>query len=607
MGKSLKFIYGYLKKQKWRIGLALMLSLLSSVLIVIRPRITGLIVDQVAEPVWKALTGGSQVAAGLYTALLELILAILIVTLVRSVCLYCYRYNTEIISQSMLQSLREDLYQKLSILDFDFFDKNRTGDIMTKMTSDCDMLRHFSAYTFFISFENVVLFIGAIIAMLLISPLLTLCLIVVVPFVMVFSGLMAKHVRPKHHGVREKFSALNSAVQENIGGNRVVKAFAREDYEVSKFEERNQNYGNANRAVAKVQAKYIPRLDFFAGMLNVILIIAGGILAVYGKVSIGEIVTFNGLLWAINNPLRMSGWLMSEMQRAVASTERIQEMLETEPKINPELEKEKVKVEKFNGEVEFRHVNFKYDDDYVLKDISFKAQPGQTVAIIGPTGSGKSTLINLISRFYDVSDGEILIDGINIRDIDLYKLRENIATAMQDIFLFSDTIEGNIAYGNPSASFEEVKRVSQAADADNFIRGMEEGYDTIVGERGVGLSGGQKQRIALARALLKDPSILVLDDTTSAVDMETEHFIQQTLKDYFSDRTTFIIAHRISSVKSADLILVLSDGQIIEYGTHENLIHRPVEEAYYRSVYENQMGDFDSFYKAAGGDENGTK
>lgn len=604
MKKSMQFIFGFLKKQRFRMGVALALSLFSSILIILRPKIMGNIVDQVAQPVWEAVTNGKAVSPGLYQVLTALILVILAITLVRSVCWYFYRWNTETISQNMILSLRETMYKKLSILDFDFFDKNRTGDIMTKMTSDVDMLRHFSAYTLFISLENIVVFIGALVAMMVINPTLTLCLLIVVPFVVYFSGKMAKEVRPRFHKVRECFSALNSIVQENIGGNRVVKAFAAEKFETEKFERANQEYGNANRAVAKLQAKYIPDLDFLAGSLNAILIIAGGLLAIMGKVSIGDIVTFNGLLWAINNPLRMSGWLMSEVERAVASAERIQEFLETEPKIKP-VPKQKHKA-RLNGRVEFDHVDFKYDNDYVLRDVCFKAEPGQTVAIVGPTGSGKSTLINLINRFYDVSSGEVRIDGMNVKDIDLYELRENIATAMQDIFLFSDTIEGNIAYGNPDASFEEVKRVSRAADAHPFIEKMEDGYDTIVGERGVGLSGGQKQRIALARALLKDPSILILDDTTSAVDMETDHFIQQALDEYFADRTTFIIAHRISSVKNADLILVISDGQIIESGTHEELIQRPVEEAYYRSVYENQMGDFDTFYQK-GGMGNGTK
>lgn len=606
MKQTLKFINGYLANVKWRIGAALMLSLISSILIIIRPKITGKIVDNIAAPIAAALNIGKPINGQLYQTLTVLILTILAITLLRGVSLYFYRYNAEIVSQSVLKSLREDLYKKLCTLDFDFFDKNRTGDIMTKMTSDTDMLRHFSAYTLFITAENVTLFVGAIIAMVMISPILTVCLAAVVPFILIISLKMSNNIRPLFHGVREAFSILNSTVQENIGGNRVVKAFAKEDFEMEKFSKYNDGYSEANFAVADIQAKYIPTLDFIAGLLSVILIGVGGLLAIRGKVSIGDIVTFNGLLWAINNPLRMFPWLMNEMQRAVASTERIVEFLETEPKINPELTEKKDAPSRFIGEVEFKNVSFKYDNDPILKDISFKAQPGQTVAIVGPTGAGKSTLINLISRFYDVSEGEVLIDGKNVKDLKLTTLRDNIAVAMQDIFLFSDTIEGNIAYGNPNVDFERIKRVSQAADADGFISKMPDGYNTIVGERGVGLSGGQKQRIALARALLKDPSILVLDDTTSAVDMETEHFIQQTLKEYFADRTTFIIAHRISSVKNADLILVLSDGQLIEYGTHENLINRPVEEAYYRSVYENQMGDFDSFY-AKGGEDNGKK
>ncbi|MCH5184722.1 MAG: ABC transporter ATP-binding protein [Oscillospiraceae bacterium] len=601
MKKALRFIFGYLRTQKWRIALAMCLSFISSVLIVIRPRIQGKIIDDVAMPVWNIVNSGGTPGEDIYAHLASLILLIGAVTLMRSVAIYFFRMNAERSSQAILKNLRLDMYKKLNTLDFDFLDRNRTGDIMTKMTSDTDMIRHFSAYTIFILVENAVLFVGALGAMFYISPVLAVSFILILPFVMILSRKMSGNMRPCMHKVREAFSALNTLVQENISGNRVVKAFAREDYEIERFEAKNLGFAEANYGVADFQSKYIPILDFCGMSLNIILILVGGLLAVNGKISVGDIVTANGLLWAINNPLRMSGWLLSETERAVASCERIQEFMDAEPKITRELSADHEDVGRFFGEVEFKNVSFKYDDEYVLKDISFKAQPGQTIAIVGPTGSGKSTLINLINRFYDVSEGQILIDGADVRDIDLYKLRSNISTAMQDIFLFSDTIEGNIAYANPEASIEEIKRVSQAADADGFIQKLDDGYETVVGERGVGLSGGQKQRIALARALLADPSILILDDTTSAVDMETEHYIQETLKTYFSDRTTFIIAHRISAVKNADLILVLSDGQLLEYGKHENLIKRPREEAYYRSVFENQMGDFDSFYKKSNG------
>lgn len=603
MKKSLGFIFSYLKIQKWRTILAMLLSFLSSILIIIRPKIQGKIIDDVAQPVWQMVSKGENAGTDIYEKLTVLVMLLGAVTLIRSMAIYFFRMNAEKSSQAILKNMRLDMYKKLNTLDFDFLDKNRTGDIMTKMTSDTDMIRHFSAYTIFIFVENIILFAGAMCVMIYISPTLAVCFIAIIPFVMILSRGMSKNMRPCMHKVREAFSALNTFVQENISGNRVVKAFARENYEMEKFEKTNQGYAQANYGVAECQSKYIPLMDFCGMSLNFILILVGGLLAINGKISIGDIVTASGLLWAVNNPLRMSGWLLSEVERAVASCERIQEFMDTEPKITKELraKNEPNEFGKFFGEVEFKNVSFKYDEEYVLKDISFKAQPGQTIAIVGPTGAGKSTLINLINRFYDVSEGQVLIDGVDVRDIDLHKLRANIATAMQDIFLFSDTIEGNIAYANPDADIKDIRRVSLAADADGFIQKLEDGYETVVGERGVGLSGGQKQRIALARALLADPSILILDDTTSAVDMETEHYIQETLKTYFSDRTTFIIAHRISAVKNADLILVLSDGQLLEYGKHENLIKRPREEAYYRSVFENQMGDFNSFYKKSKG------
>jgi ATP-binding cassette subfamily B protein len=300
-------------------------------------------------------------------------------------------------------------------------------------------------------------------------------------------------------------------------------------------------------------------------------------------------VTVSGYLWMLNNPLRMAGWLANDYQRFVTSAEKIYATIKEEPGIKtPD---NGVKTQRFQGNLEFKHVNYRADDDVILKDINFKVKPGQTVGIIGATGSGKSTLMNLLCRFYDVTEGEITIDGVNLKDMDLYRLRSNIGMAMQDVFLFSDTIEGNIAYGNPNSTLEEVKEAAKVANAHDFIMNMPDGYDTIVGERGMGLSGGQKQRISLARALLKNPSIVILDDTTSAVDMETETQIQQQLGS-LSDKTVFIIAHRISSIKDADLILVLDDGKIIECGNHDSLIDK---KGYYYTVFNHQYGEFDQF------------
>jgi ATP-binding cassette subfamily B protein len=286
--------------------------------------------------------------------------------------------------------------------------------------------------------------------------------------------------------------------------------------------------------------------------------------------------------------MRMAGWLVNDVQRFIASAEKVEDLLNTKPRIANEVEI--INIKDFKGIVEFDHVHFSYGEGTVLMDINFKVKPGQTVAIIGPTGAGKSTLVNLLSRFYDTTSGEVKVDGINVRECDLHALREGMAMVMQDIFLFSDTIEGNIAYGNPTASIENVQSAAKMAEAHEFITALPDGYDTIVGERGVGLSGGQRQRIALARAILKDPAILILDDTTSSVDMETELKIQNTLKSILQNKTCFIIAHRISSVKEADLILVMDNGRIIERGKHEELLKK---KGYYFNVYKNQYGNFD--------------
>jgi ATP-binding cassette subfamily B protein len=438
--------------------------------------------------------------------------------------------------------------------------------------------------------SNLSIFIFAIISMSMINLKLTLFMISITPIIAFFTLKMTKVVGPTFFAIRESFSRLNSVVQENISGNRVVKAFAREDYEIEKFRKANHNYRENNLKAAGIWEKYLPVLDSLAGTLSVIMILAGGILVINKSMTLGDLVVFNGYIWALNNPMRMSGWLVNDVERFFASTIKIRELLNAEPKIKNDFEIQDVRPIK--GNVEFRNVSFNYGKEEILKNVSFKVKRGETIGILGPTGSGKSTLINLMCRFYDSTSGSIYIDGVDITEYDVKTLRSNIAVAMQDIFLFSDTIEGNIAYGNPSASLEQVEKVARVAEAHDFIVDMADGYDTIIGERGVGLSGGQKQRIALARALLKNPSILMLDDTTSSVDMETEFKIQSEVNSIYKNQTNFIVAHRISSVKDANLILVLDDGKIVERGTHDELIQQG---GYYYSVYQTQLGDFDAF------------
>ncbi|EDN9971560.1 ATP-binding cassette domain-containing protein [Listeria monocytogenes] len=572
--ESMKWIWQYVRKYRLLMIGVFILIFIASGISIIYPLLGGKVIDDV---VYQNKTN----------LLIPLLLIMIISTIIRTICRYTYQIMCERIGQNSLFRIREDLYKKLQSLDFDFFNNTRVGDIMARMTGDTDAIRHFVSWVSYNILENVFLFSFAIIIMATIDWKLTLALVIVTPLIAILTMKMSSKAQPVFYEIRESFSRLNSMVEENISGNRVVKAFAREDFEMKKFHEHNEDFKKRNLDSADVSRTYLPVLDSLAGMLVVITLIFGGYLVIKGQMTLGDLVAFNGFLWMLNGPMRMSGWLINDVQRFIASSFKIQEMMATDAKIPIHAEKPAPSLQ---GHVEFKNVSFHFEDDPntdVLKNISLKASPGQTIAILGETGAGKSTLVNLICRFYDPTSGEILIDGVDARKWHVRELRNHIATVMQDIFLFSDTIEGNIAFGAPDATMEDVRRMARIADADHFIETMPESYDTIVGERGVGLSGGQKQRISLARALLKNPSILILDDTTSAVDMETEVKIQGELKKITENTTTFIIAHRISSVKEADEILILNHGEIIERGTHSSLL---AEKGYYFDIYNKQLG-----------------
>lgn len=572
--ESMKWIWQYVRKYRLLMIGVFILIFIASGISIIYPLLGGKVIDDV---VYQNKTN----------LLIPLLLIMIISTIIRTICRYTYQIMCERIGQNSLFRIREDLYKKLQSLDFDFFNNTRVGDIMARMTGDTDAIRHFVSWVSYNILENVFLFSFAIIIMATIDWKLTLALVILTPLIAILTMKMSSKAQPVFYEIRESFSRLNSMVEENISGNRVVKAFAREDFEMKKFHEHNEDFKKRNLDSADVSRTYLPVLDSLAGMLVVITLIFGGYLVIKGQMTLGDLVAFNGFLWMLNGPMRMSGWLINDVQRFIASSFKIQDMMATDAKIPIHAEKPAPSLQ---GHVEFKNVSFHFEDDPntdVLKNISLKASPGQTIAILGETGAGKSTLVNLICRFYDPTSGEILIDGVDARKWHVRELRNHIATVMQDIFLFSDTIEGNIAFGTPDATMEDVRRMARIADADHFIETMPESYDTIVGERGVGLSGGQKQRISLARALLKNPSILILDDTTSAVDMETEVKIQGELKKITENTTTFIIAHRISSVKEADEILILNHGEIIERGTHSSLL---AEKGYYFDIYNKQLG-----------------
>ncbi len=587
LGKvSVKWLLSFLKKYRWLMLLGLALTTVISVLAIVNPYISGMIVDDV-------ITGGN------YSLLPKLILVLLLVTAVRGVLRYFYQVIFETCSQGVLYEMRDRVYRKLLQEDFAFYNKKRTGDLMSRQTGDMDAIRHFLAYVIYAVYENVLLFAFALVMIFTVNVKLALCMLAVLPFTALTTYLQAKEVRPAFQRSRNCFSALNSFVQENISGNRVVKAFAKEDYEIGKFNRQNDEFRAAQVKASKIWMVYLPFFEMLSNALTIILMLYGGYMVINGEITLGNMVTVNGYLWMLTVPLRMAGWWVNDIQNFRTSLEKIYGTYVEEPSVKtPENGTIRKHME---GAVEFTNVSYSADDEDIVNDVSFKVEPGQTVGIIGPTGAGKSTIMNLLCRFYDATEGEVLVDGIDVRELNLYDLRDNIGMAMQDVFLFSDTIEGNIAYAKPDCPFEDVKKAAIMADANHFIQHLPEGYDTVVGERGVGLSGGQKQRISLARALLKDPSILILDDTTSAVDMETESYIQEQLNSGKIKCTIFIIAYRISSIKDADLILVMDDGRIIERGTHEQLLKN---QGYYAETFKNQYGGFGTEEEV---DNNGTK
>lgn len=576
MPNMFRWIWEYIRRYKFKMFFGIFLVAVCSAMNIITPYLSGKIVDNV-------------IVKRQVNLLVIYLTVIISVTFIRSILRYYFQIIFENVSQNILFTLREQTYEKLQKLDFSFYEKNETGNIMTAMTGDMDTIRHFVAWVVYMIVENGLIFIFAIVVMFNVNYKLAILMIAYTPIIGYLTFKLSREVKPTFSEIRQQFSILNSVVQENISGNRVVKAFTREDYEIKKFDKENKVYREKNFQSARVWEKYLPILDSLSSGLNIVVILIGGIMVINSNLSIGKLVTFSSLIFAINNPLRMVGWLTNDVERFRASAEKVYELMNTETKIRNS--KNLVKTDGIVGDIEFKNVDFYYESEKVLNNVNIKIKQGETLGIIGPTGAGKSSLLNLLCRFYDCSKGQILIDGIDIKKWSLKKLRDSIGVAMQDIFLFSDTIEANIAYGVPEAPAEEISKVAQMARADGFISNLPEGYETIVGERGVGLSGGQKQRISLARALIKNPSILVLDDTTSSLDMETEFKIQKLLSSYIREKTTLIVAHRISSVKNADKIIVLNNGKVVEEGSHKELL---ANKGYYYSVYINQFGDFDN-------------
>ena len=570
---NIKWLWSLMdRKYRKRHILALCISAITSLMLLINPTLQKRLVDDV-------------IVAQNADPLLGILFTMLVVKLIHEGLRYFMIITLEKSSQNVIYNLRVRTFTRLQHQDTRFFDRHRTGDLMTRMSADTDWCRHFLSYIDYSAIDSVVMFLSTSIYLFWINWKLALALVCVTPMLMLITKVYSKGVRKLFMAMRERQSEMNAAAQENIAANRVIKAFAREEHEKENFDKRSSAFREAHLAINKRWLTFFPFIEILANAMTLITVFFGGFLMIQGEMTAGDLTVFTSLSWALSVPMRNLGNLLNDWQRFITCSSKVMEieMSQADIKDAPDA----VDHDRIQGGVEFRHVSFTHEGTEVLKDVNFKVEPGKTLAIMGPTGSGKTTIIQLLARCYEVKDGEILVDGCPIKRWKLQQLRDGIGTATQDVFLFSDTVEGNIAFGDQNLTEEEVHDFARRAAAGNFIVNLSDGYDTIIGERGVGLSGGQKQRIALARALAVRPGILVMDDTTSAVDMETEQYIQQQLRELPYDCTKIIIAQRISSVKEADEILILQDGAIAERGTHQELLKN---RGYYWETYCLQNG-----------------
>lgn len=524
---------------------------------------------------------------GNYSVIKIILIALSAITITKSILGYLKEFLYDYLSVKVHADIKNDMFNHIQKLEFKYFDEMNTGELMSRIGEDVENIWQTLSFGFRLFIENIIYFvISTIILFSLNWELALACFIIMIPI-----GFMAISLEKKfgesYGKLSDKTAEITTTAQENISGVRLVKAFAREKYEIKKFLKMNRKFYDLSMEQGKIIGDYFPPIEFLTNIALVVMIVYGGFIVMKGNISIGVLVAFSGYIWNLIWPMRMLGELLDLLSRNTASAKKIFEIMDKEPEIQNRDKTYRPK--ELVGDITFNNVSFKYKDEYVLKNINLDIKAGSTVAIMGTTGSGKSTLINLIGRYYDVTDGNIKIDNVDLKNYDLNFLREKMSIVPQDTFLFSDSIINNIKFSNENASFEEVKKAAELACALEFVDSLEEGFYTEIGERGMGLSGGQKQRISITRALVRQAKVLILDDSTSALDMETEYRLLKNLSNRENTSTTFIIAHRISAVKNADLIVYLEDGEIKEKGTHEELLKLKGK---YFDIYCNQFKDF---------------
>ncbi|WP_055107835.1 ABC transporter ATP-binding protein [Paenibacillus ihumii] len=526
---------------------------------------------------------------GNYGGVLWIALTALGVVIIKAFLQFLHGFFGGRLGNYLAYRLRNACYEKLQFLSFRYYDRAKTGDLMSRLTGDLEAIRNFVGFGFAQLLNLVLMVVFGSAMMMSIHWQLTLITMITIPFLAAVALKFESKIHPAFQEMRLALSSLTTAVQENVTGVRTVKSFAREPYEMEKFSHRNERYKDNQIFASMLWSRFFPVMELLASISVAVLLAVGGTLVIKGQLTLGDLVAFFSLIWFIIGPMWGLGFHINNYTQSKASGERVLEILNQNVDVKDEAGAVDLNLEDVKGKVEFDHVTFAYGNKMpAVTDIHFTAEPGSVIGFLGGTGSGKSTIIQLLMRAYNVNEGSIRLDGRDIKDIRIKSLRSGIATVFQETFLFSSSIRNNIAYGMTQVSMEEIIHAAKLAKAHDFIMELPDGYDTVVGERGMGLSGGQKQRIAIARALLKNPRILILDDATSAVDMETEHEIQSGFQEVMQGRTTFIIAHRISSLRHADDILVLDEGRIVQRGSHEELIGVPGP---YQDVYHIQYAD----------------
>ncbi|WAM36151.1 ABC transporter ATP-binding protein/permease [Caldicellulosiruptor acetigenus] len=516
--------------------------------------------------------------------LFKIILAMIILYILNSIFAYIQGYGMMIVSQRAVFKMRNDLFSKLQKIPIKIFDTRAHGDLMSRLTNDIDVVSNTLSASLTSIFSSIITLAGSILVMLSLSPVLTILTLLVVPLMFGLTNLIATRTRKLFSQNQKLLGSLNSVIEEDITGQKVIKVFTREKNEIEKFEKVNRELTQVGIRAQIFSGIIPPLMNLLNNLAFIIVAASGGFLALKGFITVGTIASFIQYARQFTRPLNELANQFNQIQSAFAAAERVFEIMDEEEEKHAEDETE---IDSLKGEVEFKNVWFSYNKGQpVLKDISFHVKPGQMVALVGPTGSGKTTIVNLLTRFYDIDSGQILIDGIDIRKISRESLRKNLGIVLQDTYLFSEPVKENIRYGKLSATDDEVIMAAKTANAHEFIRHLPHGYDTVLTDGGADLSQGQRQLLALARAILSDPAILILDEATSNIDTRTEKLVQEAMLKLMQGRTSFVIAHRLSTIRNADLILVIYNGRIIEQGTHEELLAR---KGFYYNLYMSQF------------------